>query len=37
MTRTLTWIEQHPRTMGWIALMTTLNFILALLDAAGVT
>lgn len=33
--KVMEWIERHPKTMVWIALMTTLNFVLTLLDAAG--
>jgi hypothetical protein len=35
--KTLRWIECHPRTMLWIAVITTLNFVLAILQTLGVT
>jgi hypothetical protein len=30
------WVAEHPRTMAWVALMTTLNFLIAVLNSLGV-
>lgn len=35
--RCLHWIEAHPTAMLWVLIMTTANFLLAVLEALGVT